>query len=217
MGLKDRLAGAPGSVWRALVWLARQPWRVLRAVGRGIRRVLLWVTAPVRWVLAPIWRWLEPILNNADGTPAPPAPTTFLFLGTVTVLLAALSVVATSGVSAPLPPMQPVGRVASVGDAVFDQDRGVLFIRGQGPVWAFEDPSGDTLTWCDRSNQIESDSGRAWGPDGRSLDGGPSLVSYPTQVHDAVLYMDTTTSTDPLPPGPAGTPTLACVEADEGD
>lgn len=219
MGLSHRLARVGRLVGRGLRWVARPVWRLLRAVGRGLRRVTapLWrllrrVARPVVAVLVPVGQWFSRALRNADGTPAPPKRATFVVVGAVAVLMAGVTVVAATRSSPPVPPMLPVGPVATVGTAVFDEDRDVLFLAvPDDRVRAFAPPSGTALTWCEDSGQIEADEGRAWGPDGRSLDGGPSLVVHPTRVHDGVLYLDVTRG-DPLPPGEDTDPTLACAD-----
>ena len=100
------------------------------------------------------------------------------------------------------PPGEPfvaAADVAEVEPALDVADLGVLLVVG-GRVRAFPlDDAG--LLWCPDSGYIESASGRVWSPTGRALDGGESLASHPTVVHDGTVYVDPTHLLD----GPPGT------------
>ena len=106
--------------------------------------------------------------------------------------------------SADEPPGEPfvaAADVAAVEPALDVADLGVLLVVG-GRIRAF--PLDDSrLRWCPDSGHIESASGRVWSPTGRALDGGESLASHPTVIHDGTVYVDPT-RLEPGPPSAAG-------------
>ncbi|MBW3661999.1 MAG: hypothetical protein KY469_02780 [Actinobacteria bacterium] len=114
--------------------------------------------------------------------------------------------------SADEPPGDPF--VAAADDAAVDpalevEGLGVLLVRG-GRLRAF--PIGDRgIVWCPQSDSIESASGRVWSPTGRALDGGESLASHPTVVHDGTVYVDPTRLEDGPPGTRAGNADPACT------
>jgi len=66
----------------------------------------------------------------------------------------------------------------------------------------FARPGGDLPVVCSESGLLEAADGRAWRVTGRGVGGTPSLPPHPTVVHDGVLWVDPTTTLEPLPPDP---------------
>ena len=97
----------------------------------------------------------------------------------------------------PGPPFVAVGELSridprSAGELAVDDDRSVLVLRGTGGVAVFEAPSAP-VTWCAPRSRLISPGGQVWQPNGRLVGGtGQSLTRLPAQVHDGVLYADTT-------------------------
>jgi hypothetical protein len=119
-------------------------------------------------------------------------------VGIVIVVVGAIFLVRAGG--PPGAPYEDVGPVDAVGDARFDEARGVLYVGALGRVRAFDVDPADVPVYCEASRQLESPSGRVWSPTGRALDGGPSLREHPTVVVDGVLYLDPTSRAESAPP-----------------
>lgn len=96
---------------------------------------------------------------------------------------------------APLGEMDPRGATAAAA-----RGQEILVVRAGGPVRVFASPAED-IAYCRTSRRLESARGGVWALDGRHLGGpGVSLVPYPSQVHDGVLYVVLSPATEP----PAG-------------
>ena len=109
----------------------------------------------------------------------------------------------------PGPPFVPVGELTQIdprgaGELPLDDGRSVLVLRGAGAVTVFDAPASPA-TWCAPRSRLLSPSGAVWLPNGRLVGGtGGSLTRLPAQVHDGVLYVDTTSQGTRLEPDPRG-------------
>lgn len=92
----------------------------------------------------------------------------------------------------PGPPWVAVGPAGAVGEARYDDARGVLLVGAAGRVRAFVVEEGDPPRYCPASGHLESSDANVWTVTGRALDGGASLDRRPTLVHGGTLYLDPT-------------------------
>lgn len=186
-------------------------------MGRGllwVGRILLFPFRPLLWA----WRRFAGgfrRLRDAEPEPPPPPPSSwvFMFIGVVVVLAANIGYLTLDRDTPPGPPYLPVDEVEEVDPAVFDHDRGILFLdAGPDGIRALVAPEEVELVYCEQSDQVEASDGRVWDVQGRSLDGGESLTVRPIRIFDETFYMNPQ-ETASVPPGTDRVAEPGCVEA----
>ncbi|HEX2029465.1 MAG TPA: hypothetical protein VHF25_15865 [Nitriliruptorales bacterium] len=108
------------------------------------------------------------------------------------VLLVVMVALVVRATAPPGPPWVGVGPAGAVGDATYDEARGVLLVGAAGRLRAFVVPDGEPPRYCPASGHLESSDGHVWTVTGRALAGGTSLDRRPTMVHRGTLYLDPT-------------------------
>lgn len=150
---------------------------------------------------------------------APPPPSWWVFAGIgLAVVVTAAIALAVSQVSSPPPaPYVPVADLERLDEAVYDQDRDVLFVPTDGEqVLAFVAPEDSDLLMCEQTGNIESTAGRVWDDRGRALDGGAPLSRHRTWTHEAVVYLNAESSVQSPGAGERSGVEPTCVDSGGG-
>lgn len=130
---------------------------------------------------------------------APPPPPWWVFagIGLAVVVTAAIALAVSQVTSPPPAPYVPVADVEQLDEAVYDQDRDVMFVPTDGEqVLAFAAPEDSDLLMCEETGNIESTAGRVWDARGRALDGAASLTRHRTWTHEGVVYLNPESSVE---------------------
>lgn len=102
------------------------------------------------------------------------------------------------------PPAEPWVAVGAVDDVTptAEPDELDVLLVGNGRVRAFADADERGAAYCPASRRLESPDGQVWSLTGRGFDAAPSLRGHPTRVHDGVVYVDPSRTTDTPEPSP---------------
>lgn len=152
--------------------------------------------------LAGLWRRFRGFATREQPAAAPPPPWwVFVGIGLLVVTAAGLALAVSVGTAPPAPPFLPVGETEIVDPAIWDADRGLLFVRTEeDAILALVAPEDTRLVFCEDTGNVESPE-RVWNREGAALDGGPSLARRPVVVYENEIYLNPERSVE----GPPGT------------
>lgn len=124
-------------------------------------------------------------LGNSDRT-------RLLLVGGVLVTL----VVAVAGFalltrpeSAPTDPYFPLAGVNEVSEPILDVDRNILYVPTSDRIHVFPSPD-NTIDFCPRSGNIESEDGQVWSRTGAPLNASAPLDEFPVIIYEDIIYVN---------------------------